>query len=207
MLLPKKKRRRSRTVTPSLEGQLLIAMPSMSDRRFARSVIYMCAHSSRGAMGLIINQRADHISFGELLDHLEIARKPGRSRKSPKQAAGNHVLVGGPVEQARGFVLHSADYITETSTLAIDEGICLTATVDIVRAIARGVGPKRSLLALGYASWRAGQLESEIQANGWLNCTADADIIFEPDLALKYQLAMGRLGVNPAFLVSEAGHA
>ena len=190
-----------------LNGQLLIAMPTMTDKRFARSVIYMCAHSSRGAMGLIINQRADHISFTELLEHLKIATKPGRTRKSPKDAAGNHVLVGGPVEQARGFVLHSADYITETSTLAIDQGICLTATVDIVRAIARGVGPKRSLLALGYASWSPGQLESEIQANGWLNVTADADLIFEPDLALKYELAMARLGINPAFLVNDAGHA
>lgn len=206
MLLPKKKKRsRSRGIETSLEGQLLIAMPSMSDKRFARSVIYMCAHSSRGAMGLIINQRADHISFTELLEHLQIATKPGRGRKTA--AKGQSVLVGGPVEQARGFVLHSADYITETSTLAIDEGICLTATVDIVRAIARGIGPKRSLLALGYASWSPGQLESEIQANGWLNVAADPDVIFEPDLGLKYDLAMARLGINPAFLVSEAGHA
>lgn len=178
----------------------------MSDKRFARSVIYMCAHSKRGAMGLIINQRADHISFPELLEHLQIA-KPARGRKAPKGGSSNHVLVGGPVEQARGFVLHSADYITETSTLAIDEGICLTATVDIVRAIARGVGPKRSLLALGYASWSPGQLESEIQANGWLNVAADPDLIFEPDLGIKYDLAMARLGINPAFLVNEAGHA
>jgi putative transcriptional regulator len=204
MKFPKKRRRSPRRGQHSFEGQLLIAMPSMTDRRFARSVVYVCAHSDRGAMGLIINQRADHISFTELLEHLEIARPAGSRRAAKKQ---NYVHVGGPVETARGFVLHSADYIAETSTLAIDKGICLTSTVDIVRAIARGDGPSRSLLALGYASWSPGQLESEFQANGWLHCAADLDLIFETDLGIKYDLAMARLGINPGFLISEAGHA
>jgi putative transcriptional regulator len=188
-----------------MEGQLLIAMPTMTDKRFARSVIYICAHSSRGAMGLIINQRAKHISFAELLEHLEIARPA--AKLAVAGVVNKEIHVGGPVETARGFVLHSADYVADSSTLAIDKGICLTATVDIVRAIARGKGPYRSLLALGYASWSPGQLESEFHANGWLNCPADEDIIFEPDLKLKYELAMGRLGVDPAHLVNEIGHA
>lgn len=189
-----------------LNGQLLIAMPGMADKRFYRSVIYMCAHSADGAMGLIINQRAKRISFSELLSQLQIM--PAKDAINfPPLVQEMPVHVGGPVESGRGFVLHSADYFTENSTLPIDEGVCLTATLDILKAIATGKGPNRSLLALGYAGWSAGQLEIEFQANGWLNCPADADLVFETDLEHKYDRALSKIGIDPTHLVSDAGHA
>jgi putative transcriptional regulator len=188
-----------------LDGQLLIAMPIMTDKRFARSVIYMCAHSAEGAMGLIINQRASHISFSELMKQLSIV--PDGSDDIEIELADMDVHVGGPVETGRGFVLHSADYYAADSTLPIDEGVSLTATIDILKAIAGGKGPDRAILALGYAGWRPGQLESEIAANGWLHCSADADLLFDRDLEQKYERALSKIGVDPSHLVSEAGHA
>jgi putative transcriptional regulator len=188
-----------------LDGQLLIAMPIMTDKRFARSVIYMCAHSAEGAMGLIINQRASHISFSELMKQLSIV--PDGSDDIEIELADMDVHVGGPVETGRGFVLHSADYYAAESTLTIDDGVSLTATVDILKAIAGGKGPDRAILALGYAGWRAGQLESEIAANGWLHCSADADLLFDRDLEQKYGRALSKIGIDPSHLVSEAGHA
>lgn len=188
-----------------LDGQLLVAMPVMTDKRFARSVIYMCAHSAEGAMGLIINQRASHISFGELLQQLSIL--PGEDTEPGVDHLDLDVQVGGPVETGRGFVLHSSDYYAADSTLPIDDGVSLTATVDILKAIAGGKGPDRAILALGYAGWRAGQLESEIAANGWLHCPADADLVFDRDLDLKYDRALSKIGIDPSHLVSEAGHA
>jgi putative transcriptional regulator len=188
-----------------LDGQLLVAMPVMSDPRFARSVIYMCAHSEEGAMGLIINQRASHISFPDLLERLDIA--PTEDDSGEGKLGNMSIHVGGPVETGRGFVLHSADYFAEDSTLPIEDGVCLTATIDILKAIAAGNGPNRALLALGYAGWSPGQLESEIQANGWLNCPADADLIFDPDLEGKYARALAKIGIDPSHLVSDAGHA
>lgn len=189
-----------------LEGQLLIAMPSMSDPRFDRSVIYMCAHSPEGAMGIIINQRARHISFIDLLDQLEIIPEEQRIAL-PENVEAMNVHVGGPVETGRGFVLHSADYFATDSTLPIDQGVCLTATIDILKAIARGTGPDRALLALGYAGWAPGQLETEIQDNGWLHCPADDGLLFDGDLDEKYPLALRKIGIDPAHLVSGAGHA
>jgi len=186
-----------------LDGQLLVAMPVMTDRRFARSVIYMCAHSAEGAMGLIINQRAPHISFRDLLKQLNIIPE-GAPRSD---LIDMDVHVGGPVETGRGFVLHSSDYYAADSTLPIDEGVSLTATIDILKAIAGGKGPNRAILALGYAGWRAGQLESEIAANGWLHCPADADLLFDRDLERKYDRAMSKIGIDPSHLVSDAGHA
>ena len=188
-----------------LDGQLLIAMPIMTDKRFARSVIYMCAHSAEGAMGLIINQRASHISFSELMKQLSIV--PDGSDDIEIELADMDVHVGGPVETGRGFVLHSADYYAADSTLPIDDGVSLTATIDILKAIAGGKGPDKAILALGYAGWRAGQLESEIAANGWLHCAADADLLFDRDLEQKYERALSKIGVDPSHLVSEAGHA
>jgi putative transcriptional regulator len=188
-----------------LDGQLLIAMPIMTDKRFARSVIYMCAHSAEGAMGLIINQRASHISFSELMKQLSIV--PDGSDDIEIELADMDVHVGGPVETGRGFVLHSADYYAADSTLPIDDGVSLTATIDILKAIAGGKGPDRAILALGYAGWRAGQLESEIAANGWLHCSADADLLFDRDLEQKYERALSKIGIDPSHLVSEAGHA
>lgn len=189
-----------------LDGQLLIAMPAMADERFARSVIYLCAHSDDGAMGIILNKRADHIDFSELLDQLDIF--DGDEDAAVITVAQDMAIhVGGPVETGRGFVLHSTDYYSDNSTLNIDEHVSLTATVDILRAIARGDGPSRAILALGYAGWSAGQLESEIHANGWLNCRADAELVFNPDLDEKYERALSSMGVNSAHLVADAGHA
>src|SRR5262249_48347385 len=155
-----------------LDGQMLIAMPSMGDERFARSVIYVCAHSTEGAMGIIVNQPAAHISFSDLLVQLNVIPAADLIRL-PARAEGVKVLKGGPVDTQRGFVLHSSDFFIENSTLPIDEGVCLTATLDILKAIAGGQGPHSAILALGYAGWAPGQLENEIQHNGWLHCAAD----------------------------------
>jgi putative transcriptional regulator len=200
---------KSRKLAPTadtLEGKMLIAMPTMSDKWFARSLVYICAHSEKGAMGLIVNQRAKNISFSDLLSHLKIAMPTGK-KALPETMADRCIHVGGPVETARGFVLHSSDYADGTTTLVIDTDISLTATVDIVRAMARGSGPTRSLLALGYASWGAGQLETEFQANAWLHCAADTDLIFDADLSHKYDRAMAKIGIEPGHFVSDAGHA
>ena len=156
-------------------------------------------------MGLIVNQRASHISFSELLKQLGIGSDKGDDiRLDP---ADVEVHVGGPVETGRGFVLHSSDYHAAESTLAIDGGVSLTATIDILKAIAAGKGPDRAILALGYAGWRAGQLESEIAANGWLHCPADLDLLFDRNVEDKYERAMTKIGIDPLHLVSDAGHA
>ena len=189
-----------------LDGQLLIAMPAMGDPRFSRSVIYLCAHSSEGAMGIIINQRAPNISFTELLEQLNIVPPEDRIAL-PMGLSAMAVHLGGPVETGRGFVLHSADYFKEESTLPIDGLVCLTATVDILRDIAKGAGPDKALLALGYAGWAPGQLESEIQANGWLHCPADLELIFDARVDRKYTRALGKIGIDPVRLVNDSGHA
>ncbi len=188
-----------------LDGQLLIAMPSMTDPRFHRAVIYVCAHSSEGAMGLVINHRAPHITLRRLLDQLEIPAAGAKSVSA--QYASMAVHAGGPVETSRGFVLHSSDYFAADSTLPINGNVCLTATVDILKAIAKGSGPNKAILALGYAGWAPGQLEREIQSNGWLNCPADIDTVFDSDLENKYLRALQILGVDPSHLVATAGHA
>lgn len=189
-----------------LDGQMLIAMPTMADLRFSRAVIYLCAHSADGAMGIIINQRAPNIDFGELLEQLNITGD-GEAIHLPQSKTDIAVHVGGPVESARGFVLHSSDYYAEDSTLPIDERVSLTATVDILRAIAGGVGPDKALLALGYAGWGPGQLEDEFQSNGWLHCPADPEILFDRNIDEKYLRALKKIGIDPSHLVNDAGHA
>ncbi len=189
-----------------LDGHLLIASPAMPDPRFARTVIYMCAHSAEGAMGIVINQRAPNISFIKLLHQLDII-DPTAKIMLPGHVSDMAVHLGGPVEKTRGFVLHTPDYFVTNNTLAISGDVCLTATIDILRALATGKGPSQALMALGYAGWGAGQLESEIQANGWLHCSADPELIFNPDIDRKYDLAFARLGIDPVFLVSDVGHA
>lgn len=189
-----------------LDGQLLIAMPGMMDDRFERAVIYVCAHSSEGAMGLILNKLVANLSFPELLNQLGIIGESEPIRL-PDEVETMPVHRGGPVETGRGFVLHSADYYVQNSTLAIEEGICLTATLEILKAIADGSGPANALLALGYAGWSAGQLESEIQQNGWLTCPADDALVFGADLDGKYEEALRKLGIAPGMLSSDAGHA
>ena len=185
---------------------MLIAMPTMGDERFARAVIYMCAHSADGAMGIIVNQPAAHVSFSDLLVQLDVLPAADLIQL-PQQAGDVKVLKGGPVDTQRGFVLHSADFFIENSTLPIDEGICLTATLDILKAIARGNGPASAVLALGYAGWAPGQLENEIHQNGWLHCPADPDLIFGADTEGKYALALKKIGIEVGMLSSEAGHA
>ncbi|MEA2935387.1 MAG: putative transcriptional regulator [Variibacter sp.] len=189
-----------------LDGQMLIAMPTMQDERFSRAVIYVCAHSTEGAMGIVVNHAASHIKFPDLLVQLDVVPEADVIRL-PQRAEAVKVLKGGPVESGRGFVLHSADFFIDDSTLPIDDGICLTATLDILKAIAKGDGPTSAVLALGYAGWGAGQLEAEIQENGWLHCSADSDLIFGVDTEKKYERALRKIGVNPAMLSSEAGHA
>jgi putative transcriptional regulator len=189
-----------------LDGQMLIAMPTMGDERFSRSVIYVCAHSTEGAMGIVVNQPASNIKFPDLLVQLEVI--PAAERiQLPTDTGAIKVLKGGPVETGRGFVLHSADFFIENSTLPIDEGICLTATLDILKAIANGNGPHDAILALGYAGWAPGQLEQEIQDNGWLHCAADPELIFGADTEGKYDKALRKLGIDLGQLSSQAGHA
>lgn len=189
-----------------LDGQFLLAMPGMPDQRFSRAVIYICAHSSDGAMGLIINQPARKVTFSDLLLQLELV-EPQSLSALPKPVETMSVLKGGPVETGRGFVLHTSDFFIDNSTLPIDKGISLTATVDILRAIAKGEGPEKAMLALGYAGWSPGQLEEEIQQNGWLNLAADPALLFDKDHEAKYGRALRMLRIDPAMLSGEAGHA
>jgi putative transcriptional regulator len=201
--------RRSQSEAPKasfLDGQMLVAMPGMGDERFSRTLIYLCAHSPEGAMGIVVNKPAADLNFPDLLVQLDIIPEKERIRL-PQRVGRMQVLMGGPVETGRGFVLHSPDFYIDQSTLPIDEAVCLTATVDILRAIAKGEGPQNAVLALGYAGWSAGQLETEIQANGWLNCPADPELIFHPSLDSKYDLALRKLGIEPAMLSTQAGHA
>ena len=187
-----------------LDGQFLIAMPGMADANFARTVVYICAHSEDGAMGFVIN-RAQQLSFSDVLLHLdlvgedEVIRLPGSTLDFP-------IRSGGPVESGRGFVLHSDDYLSESS-IPVSDDICLTATLDILRAIANGDGPENAVLALGYAGWAPGQLEDEIQANAWLNVPADGSLVFRDDTSHTWEAALGKLRVDPALLSGTAGRA
>ena len=188
----------NRTVDGFMTGQLLVAMPGMQDPRFIKSVVYMCAHNADGAMGLVINRALGSLTFADLLEQLGV--------EHDKTAAPVTVHFGGPVESGRGFVLHTADYVRE-GTLVVDGGIALTATVDILRAIAGGAGPRGRLLALGYAGWAPGQLENEIQQNGWLMVGADEKLVFDSNLDAKWERALGKLGIDVRMLSSDAGHA
>lgn len=173
-------------------------MPQMEDSRFERSVIYICAHNADGAMGLVVNRLFDAITFPDLLEQLNIETTPKTEQI--------HVHFGGPVESGRGFVLHSDDYVRD-GTLKVRSGFALTATVDILKAIAVGEGPRRSLLALGYSGWGPGQLEQEIAANGWLVVPANPSLVFERDLDDKWQSALAATGVTLATLSGVAGRA
>lgn len=181
-----------------LTGQLLVAMPGIGDERFDKTVIYLCAHSDEGAMGLVVNREIDSLTFPDLLEQLNIEPDPG--------AQSIQVQFGGPVESGRGFVLHSPDYVQD-GTLVVDNAIALTATVDILRAIADGDGPKNTMLALGYAGWGPGQLDMEIRSNGWLHVPADEDLVFGGDLEQKWERAMTKIGIDPRMLSDVAGHA
>ena len=184
--------------TGYLTGQLIIAMPKMSDPRFSKTVIYMCAHNSEGAMGLIINKLVDELTFPDLLKQLEI--KPALP-KSPL-----NVFLGGPVEQARGFVLHSTEYLQD-ATLRVSDAVGLTATIDVLRDIAEGNGPKDKILMLGYTGWAPGQLDLEIMENGWLHVEADDALVFGDQSTNKWEMAIKKIGINPQMLSDKSGHA
>ncbi|WP_160005107.1 YqgE/AlgH family protein [Rhizobium sp. 18055] len=186
------------------DGQFLIAMPGVDDSNFARTVIFICAHSDAGAMGFIINRSQD-LTFTDVLLHLDMI-KDDEAIMMPPPSRDLPIQTGGPVESGRGFVLHSDDYLCDSS-IPVSDDICMTATLDIIRAISKGKGPKRATMLLGYAGWGAGQLEAEIGNNGWLNCPANDALIFDPNLDDKYERALAGMGVNPAMLSAEAGHA
>lgn len=179
-------------------GQVLLAMPAMSDPRFERSVIYVCAHNEDGAMGIVINKTLDSIDFRELLSHLDIPTGDG--------ASDFPVHFGGPVENQRGFVLHSEDY-RHAETMIVDNGIGLTATVDILRDLAKGSGPENAILALGYAGWGPGQLESEFQENAWLLVPSSHDLLFDVANNDKWEHAFNSIGVDLSVLSGTAGRA
>jgi len=180
-------------------GKLLIAMPGMGDPRFDRSVVLLCAHSADGAMGLIVNKPSPDLTFAGLLDQLKI----------PRAAQGRDIRVhsGGPVETGRGFVLHSPDYVSIGATMTVPGGFGMTATLDVLTALALGQGPHAALLALGYSGWGPGQLESEIARNSWLTADAPPDLVFSPDDGGKWTGALKRLGIDPLALSGTAGRA
>ncbi|MCF6320294.1 MAG: YqgE/AlgH family protein [Rhizobiaceae bacterium] len=188
-----------------LEGKFLIAMPGMGDTRFEKSVIYICAHTEKGAMGFMINRALSTPSISDFFTQLGIINKDEALDLSSNYK-NVQLYTGGPVEPGRGFVLHSPEFKGE-STLCVDENVCLTATLEILRAIVTGKGPKKILLALGYSGWAAGQLEEEIISNGWLISLADSKVIFGRNNTLKYEQALNILGVDPLLLSPDAGHA
>lgn len=177
---------------------MLIAMPGMQDPRFEKTVIYMCAHNADGAMGLVVNRALESLSFPDLLEQLGI--------ETGCSGGQINIHFGGPVESGRGFVLHSRDYLQD-ATMVVDDDVALTATIDILKAMAGGQGPHQSLLALGYSGWGPGQLDSEIMSNGWLSVPADDDLVFGHDLDGKWERAMGKIGIDPRMLSDDAGHA
>jgi putative transcriptional regulator len=181
-----------------LAGQLLIAMPAMQDPRFARSVICLCAHSAEGAMGIVVNKPLDGLSFEDLLRQLKLDPVP------PQRQI--RLFAGGPVEGGRGFVLHTPDWSTEGS-LTVSGQVALTASVDILKAIAGGGGPRQGILALGYAGWGPGQLEDEIQRNAWLSVPPDETLLFGEDHQGKWRSALAKLKIDPLLLSDAAGHA
>lgn len=184
---------------------MLIAMPGIGDPRFERSVIFMCAHNSSGAMGLIVNKAAPLMFFSDLVSQLNIPVLKDMA-SLPPDIVNLPVLFGGPVEQNRGFVLHSKDYFVKSASMAIRGNVALTATVEVLEALARGKGPNKVALALGYAGWVGGQLEDEIKHNGWLTCEPDEQLLFGIDHDAKYGHALSKLGVDPSMLSTEAGH-
>lgn len=186
-------------VVSDLGGKLLVAMPSLQDTRFQRSVILVCAHSPDGTMGLVVNKPSDDLNFAGLLDHLDIPRAPrGRDIR---------VHIGGPVERGRGFVLHSQDYPMGPATMQVPGGYCMTATLDILEAMARGEGPASALLALGYSGWGPGQVEQELLRNDWLIADAPSGLVFAADDGRKWAGALATLGINPLTLSSTSGRA
>ncbi len=191
-----------------LEGQFLIAMPAIGDPRFERTVIYMCAHTDEGAMGLIINKPMEDLQLGDLLYRLGLLPpEETNSIHLPHELYRQPVFTGGPVEPGRGFVLHTLDYVLPEGTLEVDGAVGLTASLDILHDLVQGRGPEKLMLALGYAGWAPGQLEAELAQNAWLTCPADMDIMFALPPEERYAAALMKIGIDPGSLSSAAGHA
>lgn len=184
----------------SLIGQILIATPQMTDPRFTHAVILICGHDQHGAMGIVLNRLVEELSLQDLVDQLDV--QPSIAQTS----APIPIHFGGPIEMGRGFVLHSTDYMHDAS-IQITSDIALTSTIEILSLVAQDIGPEKKLLALGYAGWGTGQLESELQKNSWLQVESDLELVFSPYLGEKWQRAMGKIGVDPALLSPEYGHA
>lgn len=197
--MSRSKESRAETSDNFLEGKLLIAMPGMADPHFEKSVIFMCAHSSEGAMGIMINKPVAGLSFHDLMQKLDLEVSPSTPNFP--------ILYGGPMETGRGFVLHSGDYESSEATLPVAEDVSLTATLDILRAMAEGRGPQHAIFALGYAGWTAGQIEDEILRNGWIHCDSDPELLFDTELDAKWSIALRRLGIDASGLSAHAGHA
>ena len=183
-----------------LAGKLIIAMPTMSDPRFKRSVVCICAHNEDGAIGIIINKIIESLSFSKIIKQLKL------KKNMTKNDYKDHIYFGGPVETERGFILHSSDYSSENST-SINSEISMTASTEILQALIDGNGPNKSIVALGYAGWGPGQLDTEIQSNAWLSVESDLELVFSAKTAEKWDMALEKIGVNPALLSTEAGRA
>lgn len=182
----------------SLAGKLLIALPAIEDARFKQAVILVCTHNEDHAMGIVLNKAAEDLRLPELLDQLGV---------DGEETSDNHVLIGGPVGKDRGFVLHSEDYDSDGATLPIFEGVCLTATKDVLHAMASDSPPEHFILALGYAGWAGGQLEQELVENVWLVGEPDLALVFDPSLETKWSRALARIGVSPDRLQASGGRA
>lgn len=190
----------------SLKGQFLVAMPGMDDERFRDAVVYVVGHGDEGAMGLVVNQCLEDMCFADILAELKLG-EPDQIIRLPAPVRDRQVLRGGPVQRSRGFVLHSSDYFRNGNSYAVDEEICLTATLDVLKALAFGPSPHEALFALGYCGWSPGQLESEIRGNGWLTVPFSRDLLFATPLDRRYDTALARLGITRANLSSLAGRA
>jgi putative transcriptional regulator len=190
----------------SLKSQFLVAMPGMGDERFRETVIYVVGHGDEGAMGLVVNQPVEDMSFADVLEELGLGEKDEIIRL-PSTVRHREVLRGGPVQRGRGFVLHSPDYFREGNSYVVNDEICLTATLDILKAMAFQDSPAAAVFALGYCGWAPGQLENEIALNGWLTVPYSRDLLFGTPLGERYDMALGQLGITRASLSGVAGHA
>lgn len=189
-----------------LTGKFLIAMPTMPDPRFAHAVVLLCAHSSEGAMGIIVNKPLPDLRLSALLENLELSIAQTDTGLADGVTESS-IHFGGPVETGRGFVLHSPDFFSDGASLEIARGIVLSTSVEVLAEMARGQGPAQSLVALGYAGWAPDQLEAEIQAGGWLIADAGPTTVFDTDDAGKWHDVLKGLGVDPRHLSGATGHA
>jgi putative transcriptional regulator len=190
----------------SLKGQFLVAMPAMGDERFRESVIYIVGHGDEGAMGLMVNQPLEDLKFVDILEELGLTGQEA-GIELPSQIKDRAVLRGGPVQRGRGFVLHSPDYFREENSYAVNDDICLTATLDILKSMAFMDKPSDAVFALGYCGWAPGQLENEISLNGWLTVPFSRELLFGSDVSERYDIALSQLGITRATLSGAAGHA